>query len=145
MVSIGQMKLETQQQQLYDPKSRHQDEDQVKVAYQGPGGLCQGQGGLGGTKEAALQVLFRVTTGVNHHVVPITLRNLHDDIRYFLEMWKSSSYVFPTTTRTKQQPAPRCAPQEGLFSALPVLLSRDDGYSPFDLPPRPSNLPICST
>ena len=83
MVSIGQMKLETQQQ-LYDPKSRHQDEDQVEVAYQGPGGLGQGQGGLGGTKEAALQVVFRVTTtGVNHHVVPITLRNLHVDIRYF--------------------------------------------------------------
>ena len=79
MVSIGQMKLETQQQ-LYNPKSRHQDEDQVKVAYQGPGGLCQGQGGFGGTKEAALQVLFRVTTtGVNHHVVPITLRHLHED------------------------------------------------------------------
>ena len=78
MVSIGQMKLETQQQ-LYDPKSRHQDEDQVEVAYQGPGGLGQGQGGLGGTKEAALQVLFLVTTGVNHHVVPITLRHLHED------------------------------------------------------------------
>merc|ERR1719221_1024333 len=66
MVSIGQMKLETQQQ-LYDPKSRHQDEEQFE-------GVCQGQGGLGGAKEAALQVIFRVTTtGVNHHVVPITL------------------------------------------------------------------------
>ena len=75
MVSIGQMKLETQQQ-LYDPKSRHQDEEQVEDQ----GGLCQGQGGLGGAKEAALQVLFRVTTtGVNHHVVPITLRHLHED------------------------------------------------------------------
>ena len=79
MVSIGQMKLETQQQ-LYNPKSRHQDEEQVEEAYQGPGGLCQGQGGPGGTKEAVLQVLFRVTTtGVNHHVVPITLRHLHED------------------------------------------------------------------
>merc|ERR1719220_814167 len=69
MVSIGQMKLETQQQ-LYDPKSRHQDEEQVE----GQGGFCQGPGGLGGAKEAALQVIFRVTTtGVNHHVVPITL------------------------------------------------------------------------
>ena len=80
MVSIGQMKLETQRQ-LYDPKSRHQDEEQVEGAYQGPGGLGQGQGGLGGAKEAALQVVFRVTTtGVNHHVVPITLQN--NDIRY---------------------------------------------------------------
>ena len=79
MVSIGQMKLETQQQ-LYNPKSRHQDEEQVEEAYQGPGGLCQGQGGPGGTKEAMLQVLFHVTTtGVNHHVVPITLRHLHED------------------------------------------------------------------
>merc|ERR1719220_2332645 len=69
MVSIGQMKLETQQQ-LYDPKSRHQDEEQVE----GQGGFCQGPGGLGGAKEAALQVVFRVTTtGVNHYVVPITL------------------------------------------------------------------------
>ena len=76
MVSIGQMKLETQQQ-LYNPKSRHQDEEQVEGAGQGPGGLCQGQGGLGGAKEATLQVLFYVTTttGVNHHVVPITLQN----------------------------------------------------------------------
>ena len=83
MVSIGQMKLETQQQ-LYDPKFRHQDEEQVEGAYQGPGGLGQGQGGLGGAKEAALQVVFRVTTtGVNHHAVPITLRNLHVDIQYF--------------------------------------------------------------
>ena len=83
MVSIGQMKLETQQQ-LYDPKFRHQDEEQVEEAGQGAGGLCQGQGGLGGAKEAALQVPFCVTTtGVNHHVVPITLRNLHVDIRYF--------------------------------------------------------------
>ena len=80
MVSIGQMKLETQQQ-LYNPNSWHQDEEQVKGAGQGPGGLCQGQGGLGGAKEAALQVVFSVTTtGVNHHVVPITLRNHHDDI-----------------------------------------------------------------
>ena len=79
MVSIGQMKLETQQQ-LYNPKSRHQDEEQVEGAYQGPGGLGQGQGGLGGAKEATLQVLFRVTTGFNHHVVPITLQN--NDIRY---------------------------------------------------------------
>ena len=72
MVSIGQMKLETQQQ-LYNPKSRHQDEEQVEGAGQGPGGL-------GGAKEAALQVIFRVTTtGVNHHVVPITLRHLHED------------------------------------------------------------------
>ena len=78
MVSIGQMKLETQQQ-LYDPKSRHQDEEQVEEAGQGAAGLCQGQGGLGGAKEATLQVLFRVTTGVNHHVVPITLRHLHED------------------------------------------------------------------
>ena len=73
MVSIGQMKLETQQQ-LYDPKSRHQDEEQVE----GQGGFCQGPGGLGGAKEAALQVIFRVTTTcVNHHVVPITLRHFH--------------------------------------------------------------------
>ena len=79
MVSIGQMKLETQQQ-LYNPKSRHQEEEHVEGVCQGPGGLCQGQGGPGGTKEAALQVIFRVTTtGVNHHVVPITLRHLHED------------------------------------------------------------------
>ena len=79
MVSIGQMKLETQQQ-LYDPKSRHQNEEHVEGAGQGPGGLCQGQGGLGGAKEAALQVVFSVTTtGFNHHVVPITLRHVHED------------------------------------------------------------------
>ena len=80
MVSIGQMKLETQQQ-LYDPKSRHQDEEQVEGQggfCQGPGGICQGPGGLGGAKEAALQVIFRVTTTcVNHHVFPITLRHIH--------------------------------------------------------------------
>ena len=92
MVSIGQMKLETQQQ-LYNPKSRHQDEEQVEEAYQGPGGLCQGQGPL-----------------ENHARVFV---NVNVEVKDLLKITPGRSLLFPQWRKSISLPTVHSSEKEG--------------------------------